>query len=72
MAWNGYKLSIGDSNTPHVDYVGTQTTLSESAGLMLESQGDSALHATWNGASNSWSEMGADKPSDVSRGPTAG
>jgi beta-glucosidase len=57
-AWNGYKLSIGDSNTPHVDHVGTRTTLNGSAGLMLESQGDGALLATWNGASKTWLEMG--------------
>src|SRR6202021_1860602 len=24
-AWNGYKLSIGDSNTPHLNYVATRT-----------------------------------------------
>jgi beta-glucosidase len=66
-AWNGYKLSIGDSNTPHVDHVGSRTTLNGTAGLVLESQGDGALHATWNGASKAWLEMGADKPSDVSR-----
>jgi beta-glucosidase len=66
-AWNGYKLSIGDGNTPHVDHIGSRTTLNGSAGLMLESQGDGALHATWNGASKAWLEMGAAKPSDVSR-----
>jgi beta-glucosidase len=65
-AWNGYKLSIGDSSTPHVDHVATRTILNRS-GLILESQGDGALHATWNGASKAWLEMGADKPSDVSR-----
>jgi beta-glucosidase len=66
-AWNGYKLSIGDSNTPHVDHVGNRTILNGSAGLVLESQGDGALRATWNGGSKAWLEMGADKPSDVSR-----
>src|SRR5580700_4119003 len=37
-AWNGYKLSIGDLSTPHVNHVGSRTILSGSAGLMLESQ----------------------------------
>lgn len=71
-AWNGYKLSIGDSNTPHVDHVGTRTTLNGSAALILESQGDGALHATWNGASKAWLEMGADKPSAVGREANGG
>jgi beta-glucosidase len=66
-AWNGYKLSIGDINRPHVEHVGTRTILNRSAGLVLESPRDSALHATWNGASKAWLEMGADKPSDLSR-----
>jgi beta-glucosidase len=66
-AWNGYKLSIGDLSTPHVNHVGSRTILNGSAGLKLESQGDGALHATWNGASKAWLEMGADKPSDISR-----
>src|SRR4029077_20048100 len=35
-AWNGYKLSIGDSNTPRVDHVTTRTVLNRSAGLILE------------------------------------
>jgi beta-glucosidase len=66
-AWNGYKLSIGDSNAPHMDYVGTRTTLYGSAGLMLESQADGALHAVWNGKSKAWLEMSADQASDISR-----
>ena len=66
-AWNGYKLSIGDSDEAHVAYAGTRTTLHGSAGLMLESQADGALHAAWNGKSKAWLEMGADKPSDVAR-----
>ena len=66
-AWNGYKISIGDSNAPHMDYVGTRTTLYGSAGLMLESQADGALHAVWNGKSKAWLEIGADQPSDISR-----
>ena len=66
-AWNGYKLSIGDSNVPHMDYVGARTVLSGSAGLMVEPQTDGALHAVWNGKAKAWLEMGADKPSDVSR-----
>ncbi len=65
--WNGYKLSIGHSNAPHMDYVGTRITLSGSAGLMLESEADGALHAVWNGKSKTWLEMGADQPSDISR-----
>ena len=66
-AWNGYKLSIGDSTTPHLDHVGTRTILNDSADLILESQGDGALHATWNAASKAWLEMGADRPSNISR-----
>jgi beta-glucosidase len=66
-AWNGYKLSIGDNNVSHVDYVGTRITLYGSAGLMLESQPDGALHAVWNGKSKAWLEMGADKPTDIGR-----
>jgi beta-glucosidase len=64
MAWNGYKLSIGDSNGQQGDYVGTRTTLS---GLMLESQPDGALHATWNGKSKARLQMGGEQPSDISR-----
>ena len=66
-AWNGYKLSIGESNASHMDYVGTRATLSGSAGFMLETQPDGALHAVWNGKSKAWLEMGADKPTDISR-----
>jgi beta-glucosidase len=66
-AWNGYKLSIGDSNEPHMAYVGTRITLQGSAGLMLEPQADGALHAVWNGKSKAWLEIGADKPSDIGR-----
>ena len=62
--WNGYRLSIGESNGPPVDYVGTRTTLS---GLMLEPQADGALHVAWNGKSKAWLQMGADKPTDISR-----
>ncbi len=65
-AWNGYKLSIGDSNGAHVDYPGTGTAPG-SAGVMVESQADGGLHAVWNGKSKAWLEMGADKPSDISR-----
>jgi beta-glucosidase len=65
-AWNGYRLSIGDSNGPHMDYAGTRTALG-SAGLMVESQADGALHAVWNGKSKAWLQMGGDKPSDISR-----
>jgi beta-glucosidase len=66
-AWNGYKLSIGDNNASHMDYVETRTTLYGSGGLMLESQPDGALHAVWNGKSKAWLEMGADKPTDIGR-----
>ena len=66
-AWNGYKLSIGDGNAPHMEYVGTRTTLYGSSSLTLEPQADGALHAVWNGKSKAWLEMGADKPTDVSR-----
>jgi beta-glucosidase len=65
-AWNGYKLSLGDSNVPHMDYAGTRTALG-SAGLMVESQADGALHVVWNGKSKAWLQMGGDKPSDISR-----
>jgi beta-glucosidase len=66
-AWNGYGVSIGDSNTPHLDYSNTHTTLHGPAGLMLESQADGALHAVWKGESKAWLEMGGEKPSDISR-----
>ncbi|ESQ76631.1 glycoside hydrolase family 3 protein [Asticcacaulis sp. AC402] len=66
-AWNGYKLWIGDSNAPRMDYVGTRTTLYGTAALMVEPQGDGALHLVWNGKSLAWVEMGADKPSDIAR-----
>ena len=65
--WNGYKLSIGDSNASQMDYAGTRITLSGSAGLMLESQADGALHAVWNGKSKVWLQLSGDKPSDISR-----
>jgi beta-glucosidase len=66
-SWNAYKLSIGDSQEPPMAYVGARITLHDSAGLMLESQPDGALHAIWNGKSKAWLEMGADKPTDISR-----
>jgi beta-glucosidase len=65
-AWNGYRLSIGDSNGPFMDYAGTRTAL-DSAGLMVESQTDGALHVVWNGKSKAWLQMGGDSPSDISR-----
>ncbi|HEX7799894.1 MAG TPA: glycoside hydrolase family 3 N-terminal domain-containing protein [Asticcacaulis sp.] len=65
--WNGYKVSIGDSNAPHMDYVGTRTTLYGTAALTVEPQDDGALHAVWNGKSDAWLEIGADKPSDIAR-----
>ena len=49
-----------------MDYAGTRTALG-SAGLMVESQADGALHVVWNGKSKAWLEMGADRPSDISR-----
>ena len=66
-AWNGYKLSLADTNAHHMDYVGTRTSLYGSAGLTIEPQTDGALHATWNGKADAWLEVGADKPSDVAR-----
>ena len=65
--WNGFKLSIGDSNESQLDYSGTHTTLSGPAGLMLESQADGALHAVWKGKSKAWLQLRGEKPSDVSR-----
>ena len=67
IAWNGYKLWIGDSNAPRMDYVGTRTSLYGSSGLMLEPQADASLHLVWNGKSNAWFKVGADKPTDISR-----
>jgi beta-glucosidase len=64
-AWNGYNLSIGD-NGQHIDYDGTGTALS-SAGLIVESQTDGAVHAVWNGKSRAWLEMSGGNPSDISR-----
>jgi beta-glucosidase len=66
-AWNGYKLWIGDSKVPRMDYVGTRTTLYGSAGLTLEPQADGALHARWNGKSKAWIAIGTDTPSDIAR-----
>jgi beta-glucosidase len=66
-AWNGYKFSIGDGNAPHMEYVGTRTTLYGSSSLTLESLADGALHAVWNGKSKAWLEMGADQSTDISR-----
>ncbi|MDI7776076.1 glycoside hydrolase family 3 protein [Asticcacaulis sp. EMRT-3] len=65
--WNGYKISIGDANAPHMDYVGTRTTLYGHASLTVEPQADGALHAVWNGKSQAWLDVGADKPSDIAR-----
>jgi len=65
--WNGYKLSIGDSNASQMDYIGARITLSGSAGLLLESQADGALHAVWKGKSKAWLQLRGDKPSDISR-----
>jgi beta-glucosidase len=65
-AWNGYRLSIGDSNGLFMDYVGTRTAL-DSGGLMVESQADGALHVVWNEKSKAWLQMGGDSPSDISR-----
>ena len=65
--WNGYKLSLGDSNASHMDYVGTRFTLSGSAGLMLGSQADGALHAVWKDKSKAWLQLRGEKPTDISR-----
>lgn len=67
QAWNGYKFWLGDSNAPHMDYVGTRTTLYGSAGLTAEPEDDGAIRLTWNGRSRAWAEMGADAPSDIAR-----
>ncbi len=66
-AWNGYKLSIADTNAHHMDFVGTKTSLYGSAGLTIEPEADGALHAEWNGKADAWLEVGADKPSDIAR-----
>ncbi|HET6930184.1 MAG TPA: glycoside hydrolase family 3 N-terminal domain-containing protein [Candidatus Acidoferrum sp.] len=65
--WNGYNLSIGDGNAPQMDYAGTRIRLPGSAGLILESQADGALHAVWKGKSKAWLQLSGDKPSDISR-----
>jgi len=65
--WNGYKVSIGDANAPHMDYVGTRTTLYGHASLTVEPQDGGLLHAVWNGGSDAWLEIGAGQPSDIAR-----
>jgi beta-glucosidase len=65
--WNGFKFSMGHANESKVDYVGGRATLPGSAGLMLETQTDGALHAVWKGKSKVWLELRGDKPSDISR-----
>ena len=52
------------SGLPSVDC--TRTAVG-SAGLVVESQADGALHVVWNGKSKAWLQMGGDKPTDVSR-----
>ena len=65
-AWNGYGLVIGDNNAPHMQYVGTKTTLYGSAALTLQ-PADGGVEAIWNGKGNAWFDISADKPSDIAR-----
>jgi beta-glucosidase len=64
--WNGYGLSIGDSNTPRMKYVGTKATLYGSAAVAIE-PGSGGVHATWAGRHEAWLEVAADAPSDIAR-----
>jgi beta-glucosidase len=66
-AWNGYKLSIGENNSLHAPHTKSGAAPDHAAGLILDSQRDGALHAIWKGNSKAWLELGADKPSDLSR-----
>lgn len=66
-SWNGYSMSIGDHNAPHMDYVGTTTTLYGNASLTLSPAGDKSLHLVWNGKSRAWFEVAAKTPTDISR-----
>lgn len=65
--WNGYGMSIGDRNAPHMDYVGTRTTLYGNASLTLSPADDKTLRLVWNGKSKAWFEVAAKTPSDISR-----
>ena len=65
--WNGYSMSIGDHNVPHMDYVGTTTTLYGNASLTLSPTGDKSLHLVWNGKSRAWFEVAAKTQTDISR-----
>lgn len=68
-AWNGYRLWIGDSNAPRMDYVGTRTTLYGSAALSLEPEGTDALRLSWygKGKGKAMFAVGADTPTDIAR-----
>jgi beta-glucosidase len=65
--WNGYKLTLADSDQHRMDYVGTQATLYGTAALAVSPQDDGAVHAIWNGKAKAALEVGADKPSDIAR-----
>jgi beta-glucosidase len=65
--WNGYKLTLADSDQHRMDYVGTQATLYGTAALTVSPQEDGAVHAVWNGKAKAALEVGADKPSDIAR-----
>lgn len=66
-AWNGYGMSIGDSNAPHMDYVGTRTTLYGNASLTLSPTDSKSLRLVWNGKSKAWFEVAGKTSTDISR-----
>jgi beta-glucosidase len=63
--WNGYKLTIGDSNA-RMAYVGTRTTLYGSAAVTVQPAAG-GIEAAWAGKRKAWVDIGADAPSDVAR-----
>ncbi len=64
--WNGYHLTIGDTNAPRMAYVGTRTTLYGSAAITVQPAGN-GIAAEWAGKRKAWVDIGADAPSDVAR-----
>ncbi len=64
--WNGYSLYIGDANVPHMEYVGTRTTLYGSASIVLQ-PADNGVEVNWVGKANAWFDIAADTPSDIAR-----
>ncbi len=64
--WNGYKLTIGDTNAPHMAYVGTRTVLYGSAAVAVQ-PASGGIAAQWTGKRKSWVDIGADAPSDIAR-----